>query len=297
MAKAQFELRRYEDALNTIQKGLKNASSSQDLINLRTQINEILTKEKMKQIEKEKEILLKKNIAVMKRKAIEAKKVNMGVTFLHQLQRECKDTLWFSRRSSISSSPSSSSSSSPTSSIHPPNSLAELTDVVASPSSYELHTPFLFCYPEYETTDLVQNASEDDTILQQLMNLLPLGEKDPSQKIEENNNNNDDDENLTSMFPVTDYPPWDRNRSYSLRNVRLFYRERWVPSLSETDEKNNNRTTTQNNDSTPQKNIWIEVPIEMKISDLMRCKSYVVPGFPLLYVLDPKSGFTKKFLS
>ena len=155
------------------------------------------------------------------------------------------------------------------------NTEDELKDVLQHPNSYELRTPILVCYPEVQQTDLIQNASENDTLLDHLAGLLPVGDgADAPQGVS------------------IDYPPWDKQRRYSLQNVRLFFHENWVeraaPLPEETDAKKKPAKKLQHR--------WFEVPFEFTIRQMLQQEAYIMPQFPVIYVLDGTSPFTRNFL-
>ncbi|KAH7830415.1 putative tetratricopeptide repeat domain containing protein [Monocercomonoides exilis] len=272
LSKAYFELNKISEASESVKKGLLVAPESKELLGLSEQIAEQQQKIKLRKEEAAKLAVEKHKIQTLTDKALELKGVKMGACVLHAIQTGCVDYIWFNNRANAKTQ-----SFGP---ITPPtphrNTLPELEAVVANPNSFELRTPFLVCYPEFSQTDLIQNVSEDDTIGDQLANLLPIG----------NDGEGEDD---------IDYPPWDRKHSYNLHNVHAFFRREWVPPAKKETVSEQKKEEKKKEDS--KEMVWFEVPFEFTVGQLMQQEAYITPSFPVIYVLDATSPFTENFLT
>eukprot|EP01029_Cantina_marsupialis_P011668 TRINITY_DN25967_c0_g1_i1.p1 TRINITY_DN25967_c0_g1~~TRINITY_DN25967_c0_g1_i1.p1 ORF type:complete len:431 (+),score=141.60 TRINITY_DN25967_c0_g1_i1:36-1328(+) len=124
---------------------------------------------------------------------------------------------------------------------------------------YSLHWPVLFLYEEYAQTDFVQDFDERSTFEDQLKVILPRNGP---------------------------FAPWDAHSKYSYDQIELYYQEYQVPA-----------TKFGSSPEVPEsEKCWTRIPLQRTLADVLAEKAYVVPRYPLFYVIAKGTSFHASFL-
>ncbi|KYQ89248.1 tetratricopeptide repeat domain 4 [Tieghemostelium lacteum] len=121
------------------------------------------------------------------------------------------------------------------------------------------HFPVLFLYPEYNQSDFIMDFQEGQTC----------------------------GDHLDMMFPPEnpEFPPWDRNKSYQIQNLEIYFETNWTKPLLNTIKP------------VSEQKRWIRVKHTTPIETILSHKEYVIPSIPIFYVLDKTSKFYSIFLT
>ncbi|KAK2964643.1 putative Tetratricopeptide repeat protein 4 like protein [Blattamonas nauphoetae] len=249
--KAELRLGRIDEASKTVSDGLKTDPENKELATLLAEVQKAIHQKEEREQRAKQAALDGQQLIAAKYRAFKAKGYRLGLSSLHEVQEGCHDPLFFIPKQADDSLRNAFEVPQ-----IKPNTLSELSQVIAAPKEFCLRTPVLFCYPEYSQTDLIQAVSEQDQLHAHLANLLPLG------KHKDGHRDRDDDD---PSF-LTDYPPWDKKQRYSLRNVRAFFRKDWVK------EKKTDVVSV-----VKEENEWFEVPLDCSVARLLSHPDYVIP--------------------
>lgn len=121
----------------------------------------------------------------------------------------------------------------------------------------EMHWPVLFLYDEYRQLDLVQDFGESDTF----------------------------GEHLQLMFPGGSFCDWDSEHKYIHSQIEVFFVVNQSPAFMKKD--------SIKGDQRPRK---IKVNHTTQLRKVLEHPEYVVPGYPVFYIVVTGSKFKEEFL-
>lgn len=122
-----------------------------------------------------------------------------------------------------------------------------------------MHWPVLFLYDEYRQLDFIQDFSEEHTF----------------------------GDHLKVMFPGDSFCEWDSDKKYIYSNLEVFFVVNQSPAFM---KKASSSSTT---DLRPRK---IKVNHTTKLKKVLEHPEYVVPGYPVFYIVVAGSKFKEDFL-
>ena len=136
-------------------------------------------------------------------------------------------------------------------------------------SDKEMVWPVLFLYDEYQTSDVVQAFGEHDTFVEHVANMFPEGGP---------------------------YCEWDTEKSYRASNLLVYVQanesvpfqneKEWYIALAkdlESEQEERERVNREERHAL-QTEEWIQLSPFDTLLDLLKHKSYVVPGIPIIHV-------------
>lgn len=148
-----------------------------------------------------------------------------------------------------------------------------------------LHWPVLLLYPEYGTSDYLEDVSEDAPVGAVLGAVLPLGDGGPA------------------AAP----PGWDARGEYRCDNVELLLRthpvapapleEAWVRrGGAGGDGGDDSAAAPAVSKPSGQPQRWVRVPPTARLADVIASAGYVVADVPVLYAVARSSAFYAELL-
>lgn len=124
----------------------------------------------------------------------------------------------------------------------------------------ELHWPVMFIYEEHMQRDFIADMCESDTFQQ----------------------------HLEVMFPKGQYQPWDVDKKYEHDKLEIYFICYHVYPLVLGKGKN------PPSDSSRKRKVKVRQTTELR--KVLTHRDYVVPGFPVFYVVVADSPFKEKFI-
>jgi hypothetical protein len=129
--------------------------------------------------------------------------------------------------------------------------------------------PIMLLYEEHAQNDFVQQFS-DDALLRDLVDMV---------------------------LPDSERPPWDEGHKYYASNIQLFFETKCVPAFP-SNEPWPLEFSIQTEKQASSGNIreWVQIPLGLRLQDILSLPSYVIPHIVTFYVVPKTGSFHNEFM-
>eukprot|EP01112_Ceratiomyxa_fruticulosa_P015052 TRINITY_DN437_c0_g4_i1.p1 TRINITY_DN437_c0_g4~~TRINITY_DN437_c0_g4_i1.p1 ORF type:complete len:435 (+),score=99.92 TRINITY_DN437_c0_g4_i1:159-1463(+) len=128
-----------------------------------------------------------------------------------------------------------------------------------------LHFPVIFFYPEHAQSDFIPDFCSENTFLEHLQRMFPSKGSKNKEMI----------------------PEWDSDKKYVIENLEIYFETSCCAPLMLPKDRSYN----------PEDRKYTRVRHETKLEKVLTHKSYVMPKYPVFYIVVNPSSFRDQFLT